>query len=133
MLSLTKKSRFCCSHKLYNPQWDSEKNKSVFGLCSNLHGHNYVIEVTVCGRIDEESGMIINLNELAKIIKTEITDWVDHKNLNTDIEEFKNKIPTVENMVVVFFNKLKRALPDKSLKKVTLYETEDNKAQYCED
>ncbi len=133
MLTLTKRTRFCCSHKLYNPLWDKDKNKSVFGPCSNMHGHNYVLEVTVSGPVDNESGMIINLNTLNKIINEEIIAWVDHKNLNTDINEFKDKLPTVENMAVIFFNKLKPVLPQNSLRKITLYETDDNKAEYTED
>jgi len=98
-----------------------------------MHGHNYVLEVTVSGPVDNESGMIINLNTLNKIINEEIIAWVDHKNLNTDINEFKDKLPTVENMAVIFFNKLKPVLPQNSLRKITLYETDDNKAEYTEE
>ena len=130
MLTLTKKVRFCCSHKLYNPAMSEEKNLAIFGPCSRLHGHNYVLEVTVKGEPDPNTGMIMNLTELGKYIEDEIIEWVDHKNLTEDIPVFKEKLPTVENMVVVFWDKLQTVLPAGSLHKISLQETEDNRAEY---
>ena len=87
MIYITRKEHFNAAHKLYNPDWSEEKNRDVFGVCSNenWHGHNYEIEVTVKGEINLESGMLINLKVLSKILKEEILDKVDHKNLNLDV------------------------------------------------
>ena len=87
MIYITRKEHFNAAHKLYNPDWSEKKNRDVFGVCSNenWHGHNYEILVTVKGKVDTDSGMIINLKSLSDIIKEEILDKVDHKNLNIDV------------------------------------------------
>ncbi len=90
---------FCSGHRLFNPKFSDEKNREIFGDCANPngHGHNYVLEVTVSGEIDHETGMIINLKELKRIIETEIISKVDHKNLNMDVDFMQGIIPTTEN------------------------------------
>lgn len=130
MYILTKRVRFCCSHRLYRDDWTAEQNRNVYGPCTNLHGHNYVLEVSVRGDVDTQSGMIINLNILGKHLTDEIVNRIDHTNLNTDIEEFKTRVPTLENMVDVFWDWLDGVLPDGVLEKITLYETENNKIEY---
>lgn len=133
MLTLTKKARFCCSHRLYNPVLSDEENNRLFGPCARLHGHNYVLEVTVKGTIDAQTGMIMNLTTLDRYINDEIIDWVDHKNLTEDIPQFESVLPTVENMVMIFWDRLEAVLPAGTLHRISLQETEDNRAEYTKE
>lgn len=126
---LTKIVTFCCSHQLLEKDWSDEKNRDEFGKCSNLHGHNYKLEVTVTGELNQ-SGMIMNIAALSKIIRTKIVDHIDHKTLNTDIDYFKTHLPTMENMVIYFWDILEPHLPKCTLFKLTLYETDHNKVEY---
>ena len=98
MIYIVRKEHFNAAHKLFNPSWSKEKNEKEFGVCSNKnwHGHNYEIIVTVKGLVNKESGMIINLKKLSDIIKEEILDKVDHKNLNIDVPFLKGIITTTE-------------------------------------
>ena len=130
MLTITKTVYFSCSHRLYVNDWDETKNHEVFGPCSRLHGHNYVLKVTVTGNPDPVTGMIINLTDLNRIIQSEIIDWVDHKNISEEIDIFRKKTPTVENMCVIFWDRLKKCLPSGCLYKIALNETENNMAEY---
>lgn len=127
-----RKAHFNAAHRLYRKDWDEAKNKAVFGKCSNpnYHGHNYDLTVGVTGEIDPETGYLIDLKVLKDIIKTEVEDALDHKNLNIEVPEFKNINPTVENIAVVIYNKIKSAL-DKSFElEITLYETPRNFVVY---
>ena len=105
MIYIVRKEHFNAAHKLYNPKWNNDKNMSVFGICSNenWHGHNYEIEVTVKGKINPESGMLVNLKDLSKIMKEEIIDKVDHKNLNLDVPFLEGIITTTENVTIKFW------------------------------
>ena len=125
--------RFSSSHQLVRSDWSERKNRDIFGGCANIHGHNYDLEVTVKGMPDPETGMIINLHILREVINREIIDWVDHKHFNTDIAEFKDTLPTIENIIQVFWKKLDNALPDGILYKLTLCETETSKVEMCRD
>ena len=133
MLALSKRVQFSSSHRLYRPDWTPERNFEVFGNCAHLHGHNYELEVTVKGNPDPETGMIINLQELGKIIKDEIVSWVDHRDFNSVIDEFKTTLPTIENIVQVFWRKLDAALPNGILYKLTLREADTSKVEMCRD
>ncbi len=126
---ITKIVTFCCSHQLLETNWSDEKNLAEFGKCTNLHGHNYKLEVTITGNTDQ-SGMLMNINKLSKIIREKIINHIDHKTLNTDIEYFKTHLPAMENMVTYFWNLLEPHLPKNSLHKLTLYETDRNKVEY---
>ena len=129
---LVRKETFCASHRLHSDQLSDEENKRLFDKCNNPngHGHNYVLEVTVYSDINPITGMIINLVDLKNIINTCIIDRFDHKHLNLDTDEFQKINPTVENMVVVFWNLLyKTALKD-ILYEVRLFETENNIAYF---
>ena len=112
MIYITRKEHFNAAHKLYNPDWSEEKNRDVFGVCSNenWHGHNYEILVTVKGKVDTDSGMIINLKSLSDIIKEEILDKVDHKNLNIDVPFLEGVITTTENVTIKFWEVLEHRL-----------------------
>lgn len=127
-----RKSHFNAAHRLYNKNWDDSKNEAIFGKCANpyYHGHNYELIVGVKGRIDEKTGFVINLDLLKTIIEKEVEDYLDHKNLNEQIIEFKELNPTVENIAVVIWNRLKACLPKDLTLEVTLYETPRNFAVY---
>lgn len=131
-VAVYRKARFCAAHRLYNPKWSDDKNDEVFGLCNNpsYHGHNYSLDVKVTGIINPDTGYVIDLKVLKDIIKTEVEDRFDHKNLNLDCPEFEGLIPTAEHIAVVIYNLL-RARIDSSLRlQVRLYETEKNFVEY---
>jgi 6-pyruvoyltetrahydropterin/6-carboxytetrahydropterin synthase len=130
-ISVFRKERFSSAHRLYNKNWSDEKNQEVFGLCNNpnFHGHNYVLEVKVTGEIDPDTGYMIDLKILSSIIKEEVLDRFDHKNLNLDVSEFENIIPTAENIAVVIYDKIAKRLAPKAVK-IKLYETEKNYVEY---
>jgi len=113
--TVSRKAHFNAAHRLFRPDWTDQQNKDVFGKCNNpnYHGHNYDLIVSVTGHINKETGFVIDLKVLRDIIKTEIEDQFDHKNLNLDVVEFKSLNPTAENISVVIYNKIKRRLdPD---------------------
>ena len=131
-VSVSRKEHFNAAHRLYNVAWGDEKNLEVFGKCSypNYHGHNYEVIVTLTGEPNPETGYVYDMKVLSDIIKENITQRFDHKNLNLDIPYFKNLNPTAENIVVVIYNIL-RPLIDASLHlKIKLYETERNFVEY---
>ncbi len=101
--TLYRKAHFNAAHRLFLPQWSDEKNAEVFGKCSNpnYHGHNYELEVGITGSIDPITGFVMDVAELKSIIKTEVEDPFDHKNLNLEVPEFAELIPTVENIAKV--------------------------------
>ncbi|MDO8365296.1 MAG: 6-carboxytetrahydropterin synthase, partial [Saprospiraceae bacterium] len=127
-VSASRRAHFNAAHRLHNPAWTDEKNREVFGLCNNpnYHGHNYEMEVRVTGEIDPDTGMVIDLGWLANLIKLEIEARFDHKNLNLDTEEFRNLIPTAENICLVIWRILRGHLPEKLDLHVRLYETPRN-------
>lgn len=131
-VSVFRKAHFNAAHRLYNPDWSNEKNREVFGKCSNehYHGHNYNLEVRITGEIDPETGYVMDMKELADIIKTNVEDKFDHRNLNLDTEEFKNLNPTAENIAVVIFNILREKIDHSLMLKIRLYETEKNFVEY---
>ena len=131
-ISVTRKEHFNCAHRLHNPNWSDEKNSIFYGKCNNpnYHGHNYNLEVTITGALNEESGYLIDMKLLSDIIKQEILNPFDHKNLNLDVEDFKNLNPTAENMAIVMYNKLKNRLDNHFEIKIKLYETERNSVIY---
>ena len=130
--SVIRKEHFNSAHRLHNPNWSNEKNLSFYGKCNNpnFHGHNYDLEVTVTGITDEESGYLIDMKKLSNLIKKEVLDCFDHKNLNLDVVEFKNLNPTAENISKVIYDKLRKQLDLKFELKIKLYETERNIVVY---
>ena len=131
-VTVHRKAHFNAAHRLFNKSWSDEKNLEVFGKCSNLnyHGHNYELVVSVTGDIDQETGMVIDLKILQKIIHDKIEAEFDHKNLNLDVVYFQDKIPTAENIVVVIWNIIRKELSDHLDLEVTLYETPRNSVTY---
>lgn len=131
-VKVAREAHFNAAHRLFNAAWSDEKNKQVFGKCNNpnYHGHNYKLIVEVKGEINPDTGYVIDLGDLASLIKTEIEDRFDHKNLNLDTEEFKNLNPTAENIVVVIYRILREKIDNKFELNIKLYETERNLAEY---
>lgn len=130
MITLTKISTFCASHRLFRPEWSHEKNVEIFGKCANVngHGHNYKLEVSVSAdRLDPMTAMIIEANALKKIINEVIINEVDHKHLNMDVPWIEG-VPTAELLVSLFWDRLSEALknevPDVKLTQLKLWETE---------
>ncbi|RRO21902.1 6-pyruvoyl trahydropterin synthase family protein [Flavobacteriaceae bacterium 14752] len=131
-VTVHRKAHFNAAHRLYRKDWSDEKNESVFGKCSNphFHGHNYELVVSVTGEIDPETGYVIDIKELKDLIKSEVEDEFDHKNLNEQVEVFKTLNPTAENIVVVIWDKLRKHLEQHLELSVTLYETPRNFVTY---
>ncbi len=131
-VTVSRKAHFNAAHRLYRKDWSHEKNDEIFGKCNNpnFHGHNYELIVSVTDDIDEETGYVIDMKVLKDFIKEEIEDAFDHKNLNLEVEEFKDLNPTAENIVVVIYNKLKVKLKPSNVLEVTLYETPRNFVTY---
>ncbi len=131
-VTISRKAHFNAAHRLYRKDWSLEKNDAVFGKCNNpnYHGHNYDLIVSVTGEIDSETGFVMDLKILSEIIKEEVEDAFDHKNLNLDVPEFENLNPTAENIVVVIWRKIRNRIPEKFDLEVTLYETPRNFVSY---
>ena len=127
-----RKEHFNAAHRLHNSNWDAEKNKTIFGKCNNpnYHGHNYDLTVEVEGEIDPETGYVIDIKILSDIVKEQVTDRFDHKNLNLDVPEFKDLNPTAENIAVVIWNLIREKLDSKFTLTIRLYETERNFFEY---
>ena len=131
-VTVHRKAHFNAAHRLYRKDWSDEKNFEVFNKCSNpnFHGHNYELIVSLTGEIDNETGYVFDLGILKNHIKSEIEDAFDHKNLNLEVPEFKDLNPTVENICVVTYQKLRNLLPTNLDLEVTLYETPRNFVSY---
>ena len=131
-VTVSRKAHFNAAHRLFVKEWSDEKNLNVFGVCSNsnYHGHNYEIIVDVTGKVDPVTGMVIDLKTLKDIIKNEIEDLMDHKNLNLDIDYFKKVVPTAENICIFIWNKLRTKINYNKKLEVTLYETSRNFVKY---
>ena len=131
-MKVCRRVNFNAAHRLYRKDWSDEKNDAVFGKCNNpnFHGHNYIMEVWIEGDIDPETGYVIDLKILKDIIKEEIVERFDHRNLNLDCAEFENLIPTAENIILVSWNLLRSRLDEKFKLKLKLWETENNIFEY---
>jgi 6-pyruvoyltetrahydropterin/6-carboxytetrahydropterin synthase len=131
-VTVCRKEHFNAAHRLHNPTWSDELNQRVFGKCNNphYHGHNYELIVRLTGEIDPDTGYVYDMKRLSDLIKREILDTFDHRNLNLDTEEFRELNPTAENISVVIWNRLRQHLDAHLTLSVTLYETERNFVEY---
>lgn len=133
MIYITRKEHFNAAHKLFNPNWSEEQNEAVFGKCANKnwHGHNYDLFVTVKGQINPETGFVVNLKELSTLIRRDVTDVLDHKNLNLDVAGMP-VMPSTENVAVFIWEILQGKIKDMgaTLHCIKLYETESNYVEY---
>lgn len=134
MIYITRKEHFNAAHKLYNDTWTEAKNFEVFGKCANKnwHGHNYELYVTVKGEVNKETGFVVNLKDLGDLIKRDITEILDHKNLNMDVPGLMNILPSTENMAIFIWDILmpKVKAMGAELHSVKLCETENNYVEY---
>jgi 6-pyruvoyltetrahydropterin/6-carboxytetrahydropterin synthase len=129
---VTARLTFSAAHRLNNPKYDAEWNRRIYGKCDNAkgHGHNYVIIVSVMGKIDPETGMVIDLKKLKDLVRSRVTDRVDHTNLNEDVDFLRGVIPTAENLARAFWRELAPAIDEGTLHEIVLHETEKNSVVY---
>jgi 6-pyruvoyltetrahydropterin/6-carboxytetrahydropterin synthase len=119
-----RRESFNAAHQLCDPDLSDEENRRIFGKCANLHGHNYVLEVTVAGEIDEATGYVLDLKFLSEVIGRQVIRDVDHRNLNTDVAWLKGLVPTAENLALAIWERLRPELPDGLLRSVRVWETD---------
>ncbi len=131
-ISLTRRYRFSASHRLHSRRFSEEQNRELYGKCSNPHGHghNYVVEVTVAGPVDSATGMIANLGELDPFVEREVVEAFDHKYLNQEIPEFRDVVPTTENLCREIYRRLK-PFPAARLERVRIEETSNNSFEFA--
>ncbi len=127
MIRVTRKVEFAAAHFYHNPNFSAEENRHIFGKCSNLngHGHNYVLEVTVAGDPDPDTGMVLDLQELKEILQREVTDRMDHRHLNYEVPELAGQIPTCENIAAAIWKLLEPKITQGKLDRVRVYESAD--------
>jgi 6-pyruvoyltetrahydropterin/6-carboxytetrahydropterin synthase len=130
--TICRRAHFNAAHRLHNPTWSDEKNREVFGKCNSphFHGHNFELEVRVRGEVDPNTGFVIDLGELGRIIKEQVERRFDHKNLNVDCPEFKNLLPSTEHLAKVIYDVLKPIIGDDRELHITLFETAKNGVEY---
>ncbi len=126
---ITRRATFAAAHVLCRPDWSDERNREVFGACVSEHGHNYVIEVTVGGPVDPETGMVVNLRHVDSVLRRFFVDAVDHKHLNRDVEFLRDVMPTAENIARAAFDRLAPHLAPATLVRVRIVESENNAAE----
>ncbi len=131
-VAVFRKEHFNAAHRLHNPNWSDERNERVYGKCNNpnYHGHNYELIVQVIGELDPDTGYVIDMKVLSELIQTEIIELLDHKNLNLDVEAFKDLNPSAENIAIVIYEVLRSKLNSNLDLKIRLYETERNFVEY---
>ena len=132
MLYVTRRERFSAAHRMFNPKFTDEQNAAVFGPCSNpnWHGHNYVLEVIVAGLPDKDTGFVIDIHTLKKIVRENVIYKVDHKNLNLDTDFMQGILPSSENIAIAIWQQPVHKIPSGKLYSVKLYETENNYFEY---
>lgn len=131
-ISLGRRYRFAASHRLHSERLNEEENWRVYGKCNNPygHGHNYVVEISVSGAVDPATGMIVNLTDLDGFVEREVIEAFDHKSLNEDVEAFRGKVPTTENVCIEIYQRLKN-FPLAKLERVRVEETSNNAFEYA--
>lgn len=131
-IELGRRYRFAASHRLHSERLSEEENRRIYGKCSNPfgHGHNYVVEVRVSGPVDQATGMIANLGDLDAFVEREVIEAFDHKSFNEDVEGFRERVPTTENVCIEIFRRLKR-FPNARLERVRVEETSNNAFEYA--
>ena len=128
-VSVSRRESFNAAHQLRDPALSDDENRRLFGKCVNLHGHNYFLDVVVAGEIDDATGYVWDLKQLSDVMRRQIIQEVDHRNLNTDVPWLKERIPTAENLALAFWERLQTELPEGLLLSVRVSETEKNWAE----
>ena len=131
-VTVTRRLHFSAAHRVHNPAMSDDENRRVFGKCNNpnWHGHNYILDVSVTGTLDERTGYVIDLSRVKQIVEERVIQQVDHRNLNLEVEFMRGIIPTTENVVVAFWRELEPALAPARLTKLVLWETVNNHVEY---
>jgi len=131
-VTVCRKTHFNAAHRIFNPGWDDHKNMEVFGLCSlpNYHGHNYDLVVKLTGEVNSETGYVFDMKKLKTIVEENIIQRYDHKNLNLDVPDFVNLIPSAENIAITIWNILRDKINNDYSIQIILYETERNFVEY---
>jgi len=131
-VTVTRRLHFNAAHRVYNPSLSDEENDAIFGKCNNpnWHGHNYTLDVSVDGPIDDRTGYVLDLSKLKTLVEREVVSIVDHRNLNLDVPFMSGRIPTSENIIVEFWKILQPAIAPATLKRLVLWETENNYVEY---
>ena len=131
-VTVTRRLKFNAAHRVFNPSLSEAENAATFGKCNNpnWHGHNYVLEVSVRGPVEERTGYVLDLSSLRELVSREILDKVDHRNLNVDVDFMRGVIPTTENLAVAFWKILRPALAPVSLQRIRIWESENNMVEY---
>jgi 6-pyruvoyltetrahydropterin/6-carboxytetrahydropterin synthase len=131
-VTVTRRLRFNAAHRVFNPSFSDAENEATFGKCNNpnWHGHNYTLDVSVDGPIDERTGYVMDLSRLKELVNREVLAAVDHKNFNLDVSFMGGQIPTSENIVVAFWKILQPAIAPARLVRLVLWETENNYVEY---
>ena len=130
---IQRRATFAAAHTLCRPEWTDERNREVFGACATDHGHNYIVEVTVGGPVDGETGMVVNLKQVDAALRRHFIDAVDHRHLNRDVEFLRGIVPTAENVALAAFQQLEEHLKPARLLKVRIVESENNAAEVSVD
>ncbi len=127
MIYVTRRAEFSASHFYHNPDLSPEENRRIFGKCNNPHGHghNYLLEVTVAGEVNPQTGMVLDLKDLKDLLNSEVLQWLDHKFLNKEVSAFAARIPTTENIAIEIWKLLAPKLRFGKLHRIRLYETAD--------
>jgi len=126
---VSRRETFNAAHQLRDPQLSDDENRSLFGKCANLHGHNYLLDVVVAGKVDDASGYVFDLKRLSEIMCRQIIRDVDHRNLNTDVPWLEGLVPTAENLALTFWERLEPEIPDGLLRSVRVWESDNNWAE----
>lgn len=131
-VTVTRRLHFSAAHRVHNPAMSDEENRRVFGKCNNpnWHGHNYILDVSVTGTLDERTGYVIDLSRVKQVVEDRVIRHVDHRNLNLEVEFLSGVIPTTENIVVAFWRELEPALHPAKLSRLVLWETVNNYVEY---
>ena len=132
-LRISRREGFNSAHQLYDPTLSEDENRRRYGKCVSLHGHNYVLEVVVSGAIDPATGYVMDLKRLSDLMVAEIIQHVDHRNLSTDVDWLRGRIPTAETLALACWARLEPHLPRRSLRTVRIYETDKNWAECSDD
>lgn len=134
MIHITRRERFTAAHRLFKPEWTDEKNSELFGGCSNpnWHGHNYELFITVKGEVDPALGYVMNLKDLSRLVRSLVTDKLDHKNLNLDVDFLRDVMTSTENVAIAIWNQLEKPVAELGAKLhcIKLVETENNYVEY---
>ena len=131
-VTVTRRLHFSAAHRVHNPTLSDAENRQIFGKCNNpnWHGHNYILDVSVRGPLDERTGYVIDLTRVKEVVTTHVIDKVDHRNLNLEVDFLREVIPTTENVVVAFWRELEPALKPAQLTRLVLWETVNNYVEY---